>query len=244
MKKYFFVVTLCVFILNINAQMKQGTILYERKMDVHRRMKDEQMKAMVPQFRTTQHELFFNEKESVYKTLEDEDAAPDPFDNGSGGRVVIKINGPGDNSVMYKNFATHVFLEQTALDDNEYVIEDSIHNLQWKLSDETKTILNHVCKKATAKTEHGSDVIAWYADDILVPAAPETFDGLPGAVLMLDINDAEMVYTATSIKEDVDSKQLKTPTEGKHITRADFKKKMEELFGPPSADGKTIINVN
>jgi hypothetical protein len=68
MKKYF----LAAFVLTaviVNAQTKQGTIIYERKVDVHRRMQDEQMKAMVPQFQTAKSQLTFSNGVSVYKAL-------------------------------------------------------------------------------------------------------------------------------------------------------------------------------
>ena len=50
-----------------NAQIKEGKIVYEQKIDLHRRMQDVQMKAMVPQFRTTKYELYFGEAQSFYK---------------------------------------------------------------------------------------------------------------------------------------------------------------------------------
>src|SRR5258706_15861372 len=115
MKKYF----LAAFILSAviaNAQAKQGTIIYERKVDVHRRMQDEQMKAMVPQFQTAKSELVFSDNVSVYRALP-EDNAPDPFNNGNGGMIMIKIGGPGDNAVLYKNYSNQKFLEQTELAD-------------------------------------------------------------------------------------------------------------------------------
>jgi len=239
MKKYF----LGAFVLSAiitNAQIKQGTIIYERKADVHRRMQDEQMKAMVPQFQTTKSELIFSNNVSVYKALP-EDNAPDPFDNGGGNHVVIKIGGPGENTVLYKNYANQKLLEQTELADKDYIITDTIHVPAWKLSDETKTVLNHVCKKATMTTEHGSIVVAWYTEDIPGPVGPDTFGGLPGAILSIDINNAEMVYTAIDFKNEVDTKDLNEPSKGKYITRADFNKKLDDMFGPATPDGRRII---
>ena len=46
-----------------NAQMKEGKISYERKINMHRNLPDPQMKSMVPEFRTDKFELIFNEKE-------------------------------------------------------------------------------------------------------------------------------------------------------------------------------------
>src|ERR1700710_2136694 len=129
MKKYFLVAFVLITIIT-NAQIKKGTIIYERKTDVHRRMQDEQMKAMVPQFQTAKNELIFNDNVSVYKALPD-DNAPDPFDNGGGHQVMIKVGGPGENTVLYKNFSNQKFLEQTELADKNYIINDTIKTQAW-----------------------------------------------------------------------------------------------------------------
>ncbi|CAN5149619.1 GLPGLI family protein [soil metagenome] len=243
MKKYLFTPAMLACAFLVNAQIKQGTIIYERRVDVHRRMEDEQMKAMVPQFQTTKNELIFSDSVSVYKAIA-EDKAPDPFDDGNGGRIMIKIGGPGDNAVLYKNYTNQKFLEQTELADKDYVIDDTIKAQPWKLSDETKTVLGHVCKKATMKTERGNNVIAWYTEDIPAPVGPETFAGLPGAILLADVNNAEMVYAATEIKNELDSKELQEPSKGKHISRADFQKKLDDMFGPATPDGRRMIKVD
>lgn len=238
--KKFFVTAFLFAALTSNAQMKQGTIVYERKVDVHRRMEDKQMKAMVPQFRVDKHELLFNDNVSVYRTMQ-EDEAPDPFENRGGAQINIRIGGPGDDGMLYKDFAQQKQYQQTSFGDKDYIIDDSVHVQQWKLVDETKIILNHNCKKATTRTERGSNIVAWYAEDIPVPAGPENFNGLPGAILSLDANNGEMVFTATEIKNSVNIKDLKEPSAGKHITRADFEKKVDEAFGPPDANGRRII---
>ena len=124
MKKYF----LLAFVLTAvmaKAQIKQGTIIYERKVDVHRRMQDAQMKAMVPQFQTAKSELIFSDNISVYKALPEENA-PDPFNNGGGNVVMIKIGGPGEDAVLYKNYSSQKFLEQTELADKPYIIDDTV----------------------------------------------------------------------------------------------------------------------
>ena len=237
--KHFFVSLLIFASAEIaKAQIQQGTIIYERKTDLHRRMEDEQMKAMVPQFRTDKHELLFSDSTSVYKTVTEEEA-PDPFNNG-GNQIMIRI-GPGDHNVVYKNFKNQQLLEQTELGDKDYIIDDTIHSLPWRFADETKTILAHTCKKATTKTERGDDVVAWYAEDIPSPAGPENFSGLPGAILLMNINNGEIIFTAIELKNEIDAKKLKKPSTGKHITRADFEKKMDELFGPPTPDGRRVV---
>src|SRR5262249_8003320 len=146
----------------LHAQAREGTITYERKIDVHRSMQDEQMKAMVPQFQTADYELVFKDSISVYKA-QPRDEAPDPFEGGNGGaHVVLRFNGPGDEGVLYRNYSSGKYMQENTLEEKKYIVADSIKQQPWKLADETKTILNHVCKKATLTTERGSNVVAWY----------------------------------------------------------------------------------
>src|SRR5207247_1469861 len=140
----------------------------------------------------------FSDSVSVYRSVQ-ENEAPDPFNNG-GDQIMIRIGGPGEGGALYKNFSNQKLFEQTELGDKDYIIDDTIHAQPWKLVDETKTILNHICKKATLKTESVNNVVAWYAEDILSPVGPENFGSLPGAVLLMDVNDGEIVFTATELK--------------------------------------------
>lgn len=206
-------------------------------------MEDEQMKAMVPEFSITKHMLLFIDSISVFKAIK-EDESPDPFDNNGGGghRTMIRM-GPGENGIIYKNFTTKQIQEQTEFADNNYIIDDTIKVQPWKLADETKSILGHPCKKASMKTITGNVVSAWYAEDMPVPAGPENFGGLPGTVLAIDMNNGEVVFTANEIKPAVNIKELSKPISGKHITRAGFKKKIEEILGPAGSGGRRIIRM-
>lgn len=227
--------------LPLTAQSLQGTIYYERKIDVHRHIDDEQMKAMVPQFQTGQYQLFYRDSVCVYNVVP-HDEAPDPFDNpGGGNRIVMRFNGPGDAGILYRNFSNGRLFEQTTLADVEYLIADTIRSLPWKLSTDTLTILGHLCNKATAASRrNNAPIIAWYCEDIPLPVGPDRYDGLPGAILQLDIDNGGTIFTATRLSPAVDPKSIKIPT-GKMITRAAFEKKMDEILGPADSQGRRII---
>lgn len=226
------------FALHIaGAQISEGKIVYEQKIDLHRRMQDEQMKAMVPQFRTSKFELNFADNQSIYKMQEEE---PDITENTGNGGIVMRFGGA--NTEYYKNFATRKQVEKRELGDKDYIIEDSLRNINWKLVDETKTILGYHCKKASGKTERGSDVEAWYTEEILLSSGPETFNGLPGMILQVDINKEEFLITAVSVDKSADKKELRAPSKGKKITPADFAAKQKELFGNQSGPVMRVIN--
>jgi GLPGLI family protein len=222
---------------------QQGTITYERKTDMRRHVEDEQMKAMVPPFQIGQYNLFYRDSLCVYKAIP-KDEAPDPFDNPSGHdgtSIRIEFRGPGDGGILWRNLSGSQSLEQTTLADVEYVITDSIHSLPWKLNTDTVTILGHLCKKATAISPRNKiSIIAWYCEDIPLPIGPDKFDGLPGAILKIDMDNGFNTFTATKITVAADPKNLKAPT-GKFITRANFEKKMDEVLGPADSQGRRMI---
>jgi GLPGLI family protein len=211
------------------SQLKEGKILYEQKVDLHRRIPDDdqQMKSMIPATRITKFELQFADNQSLYKAVEEE---PDMTEQNNG-PVVIRIGGSAENE-YYKNFTTKKVTEKRELLQEMYLLEDSIKSIAWKLEDgETKTIAGYSCKKAIGKTERGNDVIAWYAEDIAVTSGPEEFNGLPGMILGVDINKGEFVFTAVSIEKKVDRKQMKAPTQGKKVNRTEFAKIQKEVMG-------------
>jgi GLPGLI family protein len=228
--------------LPLTAQLQQGTIFYERKIDVYRHMDDDQMKAMVPQFQIGQYELFYRDSVCFYNAVP-KDGAPDPFDNqaGGGNRIVMRFGGPGDGGVLFRNYSSGQLLEQTTLADVQYVINDSIHSLPWKLSTDTLTVLGHLCKKASAVSpRNNSNIVAWYCEDIPIPIGPDKYGGLPGAILKLDMDKGSFVFTATKLSPTVDAKVMKTPS-GKLITRAAYEKKLDEIIGPADSQGRRII---
>jgi GLPGLI family protein len=228
--------------LPLTAQHLQGTIIYERKIDAWRHIEDDQMKAMVPQFQTGQYELSYRDSVCFYSAVP-KDEAPDPFDNqGPGGNhIVMRFGGPGDGGVLVRNYSSGQLLEQTTLSDVQYVINDSIRPLPWKLTSDTLSVLGHLCKKATAiSLRNKTPIVAWYCEDIPVPIGPDQFGSLPGAILKLDVDHGNTVFTATRLNPTFDSKNMKNPT-GKTITRAAFEKKMDEIMGPADSLGRRFI---
>jgi GLPGLI family protein len=154
-------------------------------------------------------------------------------------------------------------LDQRELFDREFLIEDSINMLNWKLHEETKTVLGHTVRKATAqrysmrpqmtmtngemKREEIPDtamITAWYATDIPVAAGPGEYQGqLPGLILELDINRGRTTYRAVEISPKVNLSGIKEPKGGKKMTQGEFAKerlKMMEEMQKNMPPGRTM----
>ena len=241
MKKILLSAAALVAINAVSAQIKEGVIVYERKMNLHRRITDEQIKAMMPEFKTSKHQLLFSDSTSIYKAVPEENV-PDPFASGEGGGVTMRMGG-GENAEQYRNFSQAKAVESMQLGAKTYLIEDTIKAQSWKLTSETSTILNYPVRKATGQTDRGQTIDAWYTESIPSPAGPESFANLPGVILKVNINNGETVYTAISVTDKVNRNDIKEPKKGKKIDRAEFMKMMQESMFTPGAGSNRVIRI-
>lgn len=210
----------------LKAQKQEGIIDFEQKINMHKRMTDESMKAMIPEFRTTQHQLFFNANESVYKLLEKED---DDDEEMGGGGVKIKLTMPKNE--LYRNFTTQKKIDLKEMLGKKYLINDTLQTMAWKLGTESKKIKGFECMKATmVNNETQKTIVAWFTPEISCPSGPEIYGTLPGMILEVNVNDGEIVYTAHKITfAKLKPNDLKQPTEGKLISPEGFKKMIDDF---------------
>jgi GLPGLI family protein len=233
--------------LMAQAQMKEGRIVYERTLQLPVRMfnADPEVAAKIPKSRTDQFELLFGNNQSLWQFLPS--AANDDAGTFSGNGVVLRFGGANETS--YYNFEKGTRVDQREVMDRSFVITDSISKGQWKLTDETKTILNHTVHKAVGQRissrtqmtmENGemkrqvipdtAVVIAWFTTDIPLPIGPEVQGQLPGAILELDINKGQTIYTALEISPKVNVGKIKEPKDGKKVTAAEFAKERDKIM--------------
>lgn len=223
--------------------VKEGRIVYERKMDMYRRLEDPGMKSMIPQFNVSRAELLFSLDESLWRNIKEEEDIRDQAGEDHDGPVVRMRFGGGDDQT-YKDYAAQKMIEQREMGPKKYIIEDSFPHQSWKLEEDTLRVKGYLCKKAVTRTRDGRDVVAWYAEEIQSPSGPEVYGGLPGLILQLDINGGEMVLTAVELTtRGVDKGLVKAPVDGKKITRAAFQKMMDEQFGPGGPGGRATIRI-
>ncbi|MFY7652583.1 MAG: GLPGLI family protein [Chitinophagaceae bacterium] len=238
------------------AQITEGKIVYEQTVNMHRSLPSPEMKNFVPEFRTSKYELLFVENKSLYKEIQEEEA-PDPFSGGGGQRFMFRMGmGQGES---YRDYNLNKLVEKRALGEKQFIIEDTLNSLAWKLTDETKQIAGYTCRKATAVTKqtnasrriistvmNGSNpaqkdttmpitqkevtIEAWFTDAIPTPIGPASFGKLPGAILALDIDNGQMVYNAVEISTKIKKADVKEPTKGKKVTKEEFNALMKEMM--------------
>lgn len=261
MKKLFLIIILAITAFSSGfAQIKEGKITYERKVNMWRSITDPEMRSRIPEFRTDRLEMLFNEQSSLFRPAP-EDEAPDPFASSGGDRG-------GDRGGMarmfraldattYTNIAAQLQYESRAFLEREFLIIDSTKFYKWKISEETKTIAKHVCKKATTmivpnqmtmrfgvggggRNQRDSsatpakpkeiELTVWYTEDIPVSVGPDNYAGLPGAILEIDSDNGNTVTMAVEISAKYPKKELVQPTKGEKMNRVQFQDNVKKIM--------------
>ena len=248
MKKILLTGSIVLLTIFTQAQQKEGKVTYERIAQMTFNIADNNNgEQSHTQTRTDKFELVFGNNQSLWKQAEKENE--DDGNTNSGG-MQIRMIVAGSDDVLYNNFTEAKRTELRVFFDKKFIIDDSIRPLKWKIGEETKTILNHVCRKATAtntskrmtmninngvmerrEIDDTSSITAWFATDIPVAAGPAEYQGqLPGLILALDINNGKQVYKAVEISEKADIASIKAPTGKKHYTPEEFRKERDKMM--------------
>lgn len=252
-----------LLLLSATAISQQGKIVYERTVQLQIQfamnsnggggaLSDDAVMNMMPKSISNKFELQFANFQSIWKEVDEPNNEPENMNFGGGhGNAVVSVRafGGGDEfSFCDLNNARKV--DQKELGTKKVVVEDSLRSLKWKLSEETKTILGKVCRKATAEKvatrmmmtmnngkmerQEKSDtnqIIAWFTLEVPVPAGPAEYQGqLPGLILEMDINKGKTVYKAIEFSDKVDVANIKEPKTGKRMTAPEFEAERQKMM--------------
>lgn len=260
MKKILTTATALLSLSLVQAQQNSGKVTYERIVQIKIQLNGmgDEIQNSLPKVKKDNFDLIFGNNQSIWKQAERELEDDNSFGDG----IQIHMVGPGDD-IVYFNFSKNIKVEQREVFDKKFVVEDSIRPLKWKMTTDTKLILNHNCIKAIAAdtlkkkqmTVENSkmvmkeildttNIIAWIATDIPVAAGPEEYQGqLPGLILEMDMDDGKQVYKATSISEQADLNLIKEPQAKKRYTREEFRKEVNKMMDEMQRNNRGMIKM-
>lgn len=239
------------------AQQKEGRIVYQRKVVINIQFGGPGTGDIPPQTRVTQFELNFANGQMVFQQMEDD--AQDELAGSSGG-VVIRTIGSSAEDVTFFDFAQSRKVEQRDFFDKRFLITDSIRKGNWKLTDETKTILDHQCRKAVSQrigkrsimnmqngkmerkeVDDTTTIEAWFTTDIPVAVGPDVAGQLPGAILELTSDNGRSVYQAIEISPKANIKAIKEPSKGKKVNQQQFTEERNKILDEMQRNGGGTI---
>ncbi len=227
------IIILCLGFTSVIAQITSGKIIYERKTNLYKKFKDwddvkdwikEEDKNKVDIF-----ELYFNDSISVFKPQDSD--------------LKEEMNWATRKNVVYQNLHYNKQLTIKDIWGEKLYIEDTLYNRKWKITDSKRVISGYTCRKAIWEVNDSMRIYAWYCDEIIPSVGPETFYGLPGAILGLATEDGGVIYFAKKIDNIKPDMTSVIPKKGKNkiYTSTELKAKLEKDFGKYPW-GKRMIN--
>jgi len=213
---------LCFVWSNLGAQITSGKITYERRTNLYKKFKDDDVKEWLEaadKNKIDMFELYFNDTLSTFKPQESE--------------LKERLSWATDKNTVYQNFNKNSRLTIKEIWGEPLYVKDSTNKRIWKITDSKRVISGYNCRKAIWKANDSTRIYAWYCDEIVPSVGPESFYGLPGAILGLASEDGGVIYFAKSveiIKPDV-TQMAPKKTKNKIYTSAELKAKLEKDFG-------------
>jgi len=237
----FIIVLACCF--SVQAQTA-GVIQYEETIKLDMEEMKEKLKGlpqsmldMIPKSQSLKKELLFDSNSTVYRNVND--SSPEDLDMESNdGAVVIKIQQDDTEEILFTSFKEKKVVHQQGIMGKSFVVEQDLKKHAWKLTNEKIKYLDYECQKATIEDED-QFVVAWYTTQIPTQIGPSSFNGLPGAILLISIDDGKYEIKATEVDlKSLDYTAITPPSEGKKVTQKEFDKineekmkEMEEMYG-------------
>jgi GLPGLI family protein len=216
------------------AQINYGKVVYERKTNLHKRLKHwEDVKEWIREsekIKIDEFELYFNDSISAFKPVETD--YRENFEWATYRNTTYQ-NKNADSKVTYKKIWGE-----------EFILKDSLSKRVWKITDGQRNIAGYNCRKAIWVENDSSRVYAWYTDDIVPGFGPESFNGLPGMILGLATEDGGTIYFAkkVDIVNPTNFMFLQPKTKKKPLKTGEFKKQLEKDYGKEKWGKAMILN--
>ena len=200
--------------------------------------------AKLPSSSSHKAQLVFTPEATLYSNLKE----PKKEDN-SEVQMIVMFSNP-DNKT-YIDYSKNKVIEQQDFMGKMFLVNGELEKLNWKISGETKIVLNYPCIKATI-TDSIETLEAWFTTEIPISIGPEKYGNLPGVILELSSKMTRKTITASDIKfQKILASDMEIPSEGKKVSKAKYEKIVEskikemqlEFGGSHSGDGNTTIKV-
>ncbi len=230
----FILILVFSFMVGLVCAQTSGTISYKEtiKLDIQTddmpEMPGVDLKSMFPESLSAQKELVFNASESLYQTTNQEEPEDIEMESDDGSMQIKFKMGEDTPEIIYTNLGEKSIRHQQGFMGRTFLIAGDQIPFKWKVTNEKVRFLDYECIKATTEDPEGKSVVAWFTPQIPVQVGPDLFGGLPGAILMLSIDDGQQEIMASAVNLGELEEAIKAPKEGKKVSAEEFDKIVEE----------------
>jgi GLPGLI family protein len=178
--------------------------------------KFEVYKKTQPQFRVLKSTLSYKNGKSIF--------VPAVADISV--RPLFNIPFAEQQNTVYTDHSDKRIVSKKDLSGDFLLLTDTMRNIRWKITDETREVMGYQCRRANALVLDSVYVVAFYTDDIHVSGGPELFSGLPGMILELALPHDNVIWKASKITFTEPATDIAPPKKGRVVNY----KQLEDFF--------------
>ena len=192
-------------------------IEFEKKVNVYRSLEGgggnmEEFKAKIPKYNISYFSFTYANGQSLYKF---------DHDNSQGTPMGFSMTSPSNS--IFVDYNTKQTVTRKSIIGQDYLIKDSLSNVKWRITKETRTIAGYECRKAIGVIYDTVYVVAFYCEQFVMPAGPEAVQGLPGMILGLAIPRYNTTWFATKVElANFNETEIVPPAKGKKTTKKEL----------------------
>ena len=147
-----------------------------------------------------------------------------------------------DDNVVYNDYTTGRTITKKPVFEETFLVEDSMLNIKWKITNDTRNIAGFECRKAVGIIFDTIAVFAFYTDEIMISGGPEGIHGLPGMILGLGIPRIHTTWFATKVQVSGFKMSKVVPeTKGKKIKRGEMIDVIKKALYDWGGYGKNLV---
>lgn len=215
------IILLAAFAFKMHSQIRQGKITYERKTNLFKKFKGDDVKNWLREedkIKVDYFELLFNDSLSLFR----------PVDDGLKETMEWAVS----KNTVYQDFNRKKRYTIKPFWGEELHLSDSLRTRLWKITENTRKIAGYNCRKAVWQANDSTRIYAWFSYDLIPSTGPESFNGLPGTILGLATEDGGVIYFAKKIELlPVENSTFLLPKKKKIYTLNELKAELGERYG-------------
>ena len=149
-------------------------------------------------------------------------------------------------NTTYQNLTSGLLERLFSYYGSEIYLLDSLRKREWIITENRSEIAGFETKQALWIANDSTKIYAWYSEQIIPSVGPESFNGLPGAILGLALEDGGVVYFAKEVKPLSKSNIEKEMPKGKpkdYYSSIELRKLVKELFSAGGSGGRILDDV-
>lgn len=242
MKRYFLLFTFYFLLFLANAQTQFYStvkIEFEKTVAQHALMKEidqewyEFAKDHTPATSVTYFDFIADSAHSIYKPGRE-----------TGNDQRNWFTQLGAKNIVYTDYEKNSSITQKPVYEETFLVQDSLLNIKWKITPDTRNIAGFNCRKAVGILFDTVAVFAFYTDELTVSGGPEGIHGLPGMILGVGIPRLHATWFATKVQvADVPVSQIRPETKGKKVSRKDMLETLYKVMKDWDTWGKKMLLV-